>query len=260
MFGSARPSVLAGVRYFAKRAEIKAPIQLHGVSGQYAHALFGFASTEDALEIVEKDLSTFKTALDTVPHFADILQSPVIANSQRDPVIREALEKAGAHKVTKSFMRVVTEGGRTPILAGIIDGYSRLMRAHRKEVDAVLSSAEVPTLHLMLFVSCILFTETDCRSFPPPKFRSGPKPLRKSTPLQAAQSRSQPRFCLFSDCQLDPTLMKGVAFEMNNEYYDFSAKPIDTLIRKEWSDAISAYFDNKLREIENYEKTFDTAH
>lgn len=146
MFRAARPSVLSGVRHFAKRAEIPAPLQLHGLSGQYAHALFGMASTEDALDAVEKDLATLKTAWDTVPHFAEILKSPVIPSSQREPIIQEALDKTGAHKITKSFMKVVSEGRRTGILDGIINGYGRLLKAHRKEVEAVLSSAAVSSL------------------------------------------------------------------------------------------------------------------
>lgn len=58
---------------------------------------------------------------------------------------------------------------------------------------------------------------------------------------------------------MDPTLLRGVAFELNNEYYDFSVKPIDTLIRKEWTEAISAYFDAKQRELDEYAKSYDRA-
>jgi len=221
-------SDLSDCSFALKRAEVKAPIQLWGTSGQYAHAVFGLASQEEALEIVEKDFNALSTSWKQIPNFELIMESPVVSNSQRTPLLTEALEKAGAHKITKSFFKVVTDSGRTALIESIMNDYKKLMSAHRREVHAVINSAE---------------------PLSPADLQKWTETVKK----EYAPAGSQ----VTVSTKVDTTLLKGVAFQLGNEYYDFSAKPINDLIRKEWSAAIDGFFDDKIREAELYEKSLD---
>ena len=42
---------------------LQAPIQVFGIEGRYAHALFAAASKEKKLDVVEKDLQAFEVRL-----------------------------------------------------------------------------------------------------------------------------------------------------------------------------------------------------
>ena len=57
---------------------MRAPVQVFGIEGRYATALYSAASKQKALDAVEKDLTTFVDVLKKDGRLADFLYDPSI--------------------------------------------------------------------------------------------------------------------------------------------------------------------------------------
>ncbi|ORY57981.1 hypothetical protein BCR35DRAFT_335221 [Leucosporidium creatinivorum] len=85
------------------------PIQLNGLSGKYAGALFTAAAKKDAaaLKKVESDLLAVKAAIKAEPSIQDFLANPVLSSSDKssgiDALLSKASPKSAASDLTKNF-------------------------------------------------------------------------------------------------------------------------------------------------------------
>ncbi|CAH8574865.1 unnamed protein product [Heterobilharzia americana] len=84
------------------------PIQVSGIEGRYATALYSAASKKNALDNIEKDLQLIKSTLD------------------KDLKVNE---------VTKNLFAVLAENGRLSKMSIVIDKFGQMMAAHRGEVS-----------------------------------------------------------------------------------------------------------------------------
>ncbi|KAI9612242.1 hypothetical protein KEM48_004258 [Puccinia striiformis f. sp. tritici PST-130] len=104
-------------RGYATAASKQPPIQLQGLSGKYASALYSAAIKKDekTLSTVEKDLSSIQRVLSskdgsTIKQF---LHNPTLQASDRKKGLSDMMNKLGQPtELTKNFFDVLGENGR----------------------------------------------------------------------------------------------------------------------------------------------------
>ena len=115
------------VRCFA--ASTKPAIQLFGVSGRYATALYQVAAEKGALADVEAELTGIAALRDSSPQFANFMDDPTLSVSQRTDTMDAIMAKGGYSETTAKFFGVVIENRRLPDLAKITDDFLKLTAA-----------------------------------------------------------------------------------------------------------------------------------
>ncbi|KAK4051373.1 ATP synthase F0 subcomplex subunit OSCP atp5 [Microbotryomycetes sp. JL201] len=121
------------------------PIQLNGLSGKYAGALFTAAAKKDALKAVESDLKALHSAIKADAKVQEFLANPVLTSADRSKGIEELLKKAGSKgassELTKNLFEVLAENGRLYQTDKTIEDFLEIMSAHRGEVKVTITTA-----------------------------------------------------------------------------------------------------------------------
>jgi len=130
-------SVSASVNKLAK-----APIQLFGIDGRYATALYSAATKEKQLDAVEKDLKDISQLYKKKGKVTDYLISPSFKRTEKKELLTSTLAKTKASKLTGNFLGLLAENGRLNKLEGIITAFATLMSAHRGEVICHVTTAK----------------------------------------------------------------------------------------------------------------------
>ena len=120
------------VRCFA--ASTKPAIQLFGVSGRYATALYQVAAEKGALADVEAELTGIAALRDSSPQFANFMDDPTLSVSQRTDTMDAIMAKGGYSETTAKFFGVVIENRRLPDLAKITDDFLKLTAAGKSSL------------------------------------------------------------------------------------------------------------------------------
>jgi len=113
---------------------VKPPIQVFGLEGRYATALFSAASKQKALDAVEKDLISFQSLLKTNATLVDFIKNPTIKRKDKVETFKAIGTKGKINPATENLLTLLAENGRLPKLNGIINLYKLLMAANRGEV------------------------------------------------------------------------------------------------------------------------------
>lgn len=121
---------------------VKAPIQLFGLEGRYAHAIYSAASKQNKLDAVDKDFQGLKSLFVTEKKLAEILKTPTLSKEQKKNAVNELAIKRNATEVTVNTLTLLAENGRLGRLLGIVNAFGKLMSAHKGEVNAVITTAK----------------------------------------------------------------------------------------------------------------------
>ncbi len=117
------------------------PIDVSGLPGRYANALFELADEQDALDGVRGDLISLRTMIRGAPDLARVLTSPVIGRDEQAAAIDAVMERAGIGDLTRRFVNVVARNRRLFALPGMIEVYRALLAERRGEMTAEVTSA-----------------------------------------------------------------------------------------------------------------------
>merc|ERR1712008_597415 len=109
------------------RQLVQPPIQVYGIEGRYATALYSAATKKKALDTVEKDLKTFQATLKKDSRLADFLA---------DPSIKKSLKADG-------LAGALAENGRFNLAESVAAAFATIMAAHRGEVVCEITTAKV---------------------------------------------------------------------------------------------------------------------
>ncbi|XP_055072212.1 ATP synthase subunit O, mitochondrial [Misgurnus anguillicaudatus] len=120
---------------------IKSPIQVYGVEGRYATALFSAASKQKNLDKVEQELGTVSRLIKD-PLLASIVLNPHIKRSVKQKTFIDALTKAKLSPITINLISVLSENGRLTLTPDVIVAFSKMMSAHRGEVTCSVTTAQ----------------------------------------------------------------------------------------------------------------------
>ncbi|CAB0028755.1 unnamed protein product [Trichogramma brassicae] len=115
-------------------------LQVFGLEGRYAMALFSAASKQKSLDVVEKDLVKFQGLLKTDKKLAEFIKDPTI---QRKTKV-EAFKKVGGsfNPATANLLCLLAENGRLANINTIINHFKLIMSAQRGEVVCEVITAK----------------------------------------------------------------------------------------------------------------------
>eukprot|EP00118_Oscarella_pearsei_P024971 m.307230 g.307230 ORF g.307230 m.307230 type:complete len:215 (+) comp42037_c0_seq1:37-681(+) len=174
------------------RDVVKAPIQVFGIEGRYAHAAYSAASRNKKLDAVEKELQNVKTLIGSHPDISAYLSNPVIKKTNKKVTLEELLKADKYSSITVNLFGCLAENNRLSRALGVIGAYEKLMRAHRGEVECTVTSAKALTAENM-------------------------KSLQQS--LKGFIEKGQ---TLKMDTQMDPSLIGGMIVEIGDKRIDLS--------------------------------------
>ncbi|KDO33474.1 ATP synthase F1 [Saprolegnia parasitica CBS 223.65] len=174
-------------------AKMHAPkLSLFGLHAKYANALYSVASKQNVLEAVEGELKTIHEEIAKNPTFAEFLKDPTIARGEKKADIAKVMDAAKFSKPVSGLFTVLAENGRLGDAKHVIAAYNRLMRAHRGEVQAKITSAD---------------------------------PLTKEQLAQvqtALKARIQKGETLLLETVVDPTILGGLKVQIADLFIDLS--------------------------------------
>ena len=119
---------------------VKPPVQVFGLEGRYATALFSAASKQKSLDAVEKDLVKFQGQMKTDLKLAEFIKDPSIKRKLK----AEAFKKIGTNlnPATANLLSLLAENGRLGKLNQVINAFKLIMAANRGEVVCEVITAK----------------------------------------------------------------------------------------------------------------------
>ncbi|XP_060588719.1 ATP synthase subunit O, mitochondrial-like [Ruditapes philippinarum] len=118
------------------------PLKLYGIEGRYASALFSAATKQNKLDVVDKEINSFKALMAKENAVREFIYDP---SQQRQTKMAAMIKLAQSQKysdITSNFLGVMAENGRLPKTKGIISAFHMLMRAHRGEIVCSVTTAK----------------------------------------------------------------------------------------------------------------------
>ena len=117
-------------------------MQVFGVEGRYATALYSAATKLKQLEAVEKDLNSIQKAIRSNPKIRDTIASPIIARKEMAAALKGAATSTKMAAATSNLLEVMCENGRLKRLDGVCSAFQTIMAAHRGEVVCEVITAK----------------------------------------------------------------------------------------------------------------------
>nr|CAI5819119.1 unnamed protein product [Callosobruchus analis]CAI5864817.1 unnamed protein product [Callosobruchus analis] len=121
---------------------VKPPIQLFGVEGRYATALYSAATKQKTLDNVEKDLIKFQTSMRSDAKLKNFIENPTIKRSVKADALKAAAQKISLKPESVNLLMLLAENGRLEKLDGVINAFRTLMSAHRGEITCEVVTAK----------------------------------------------------------------------------------------------------------------------
>nr|CAD7255819.1 unnamed protein product [Timema shepardi] len=118
------------------------PIQLFGVEGRYACALYSAASKLKQLDVVEKDLIKFQGILKTDLRLQEFIRNPILKRSLKVTAVKEIAAKVPLSVPSTNLLALLAENGRLKAVNTIINSFKTIMAAHRGEVVCEVTTAK----------------------------------------------------------------------------------------------------------------------
>ncbi|KAK2904046.1 ATP synthase subunit O, mitochondrial [Channa argus] len=120
---------------------VKPPIQVYGVEGRYATALFSAASKQNKLDQVEQELGKVSTLIKD-PKLSSIVLNPCVKRSIKQKIFHDALAKAKLSPITVNLINVLAENGRLTLTGDVITAFGKMISAHRGEVICSVTTTQ----------------------------------------------------------------------------------------------------------------------
>ncbi|XP_047530940.1 ATP synthase subunit O, mitochondrial [Vanessa atalanta] len=121
---------------------VKPPVQVFGLEGRYASALYSAASKKKTLDTVEKELKQFQEAIKADAKLKEFLMNPTIKRSLKVEAFKHLSSKTSMSPTTGNLMGLMAENGRLKNLEGVINAFKIMMSAHRGEVNCEVITAK----------------------------------------------------------------------------------------------------------------------
>lgn len=121
---------------------VKPPIQVFGIEGRYACALFSAASKQKCLDVVEKDLLNFQGQYKTDEKLRDFILNPSMKRSLKAAALKDVSAKVKFCPATGFLLETLAENGRLNKLDAVINAYKLIMAANRGEVVCEVTTAK----------------------------------------------------------------------------------------------------------------------
>ncbi|KAH8420755.1 hypothetical protein KR222_004207 [Zaprionus bogoriensis] len=126
----------------AAQQTVKPPVQVFGLEGRYATALYSAASKLSQLDQVEKDLTALQATIKGDKKLREYVTSPIINKKVMSTALKEAAEKLRFAPATANLLGLLADNGRLKKLDTVINAYKTIMAAHRGEVVCEVVTAK----------------------------------------------------------------------------------------------------------------------
>ncbi|KAM3958927.1 LOW QUALITY PROTEIN: ATP synthase subunit O, mitochondrial [Aphomia sociella] len=120
---------------------VKSPVQVFGLEGRYASALYSAGSKTKTLDAVEKELTSFQKGLTDAPLKAFII-NPTLKRSLKVNALKAIATKINLSPTTSNLLGLLAENGRLGKLDTVINAFKIIMAAHRGEVTCEVITAK----------------------------------------------------------------------------------------------------------------------
>jgi len=120
----------------------KTPIQVFGLDGRYATALYSAAVKKSSLENTEKELKQIQSLFNEDKKFRAFVLDPTIKRPHKKAALQQILKVLGCSEVSLNFFAVVADNGRLAKIESIFKTFEKLMSAHRGEVVCEVITAK----------------------------------------------------------------------------------------------------------------------
>ncbi|XP_066984402.1 ATP synthase subunit O, mitochondrial [Macrobrachium rosenbergii] len=171
---------------------VQPPVQVFGLEGRYATALYSAAKKKNALDAVDKDFKELSTLLKTDGQLKEFLLNPLLSKELKKQAVESVLAKKKASPLTVNLFGALAENGRLTNVEGIIGAFGIIMAAVRGEVICEVTTAKP------LDAAMTKELEASLKAF-----------LKKGESLQLTQ-------------KVDPTILGGMIVSVGDKYIDMS--------------------------------------
>lgn len=171
---------------------VKPPVQIFGIDGRYATALYSAASKQKNLESVEKDLLKVQKESQSDKEFKEFLLNPSIKRQLKSETLKAIAKKISLNDQSSNLLQLLAENGRLKHLNGVINAFKTIMSAHRGEVTCEVTTAR----------------ELDA--------------AQKSKLEGVLKSFVKPNESIFLTTKVDPSIVGGIVVSIADKYVDMS--------------------------------------
>jgi F-type H+-transporting ATPase subunit O len=132
------------VRGFASAASnsVKPPVQLFGLDGSYASALYTASVKNSSIETTEKSLGALKNLIEKDQKLNTVVENPSLSTEDKKQLVKTITESANVDQTTGNFLNVLAENNRLGLIGSVIKQFETLSNAHHGLVEATVTSAD----------------------------------------------------------------------------------------------------------------------
>lgn len=127
-------------RGYAAEVDVKLPLELYGLEGTYASALYTAAAKEKALPQTASAVGKLRDLLASDKKARIILADPSLSTEDKKTVISTITEAVGGGKVFKGFLETLAENNRLSLIDDVVVNYFKLQNAGEGLVEATVTS------------------------------------------------------------------------------------------------------------------------
>ncbi|AET38691.1 F1F0 ATP synthase subunit 5 Ecym_3192 [Eremothecium cymbalariae DBVPG len=124
------------------KAGIKPPIQLFGLDGTYASALFTAASKTTSIESASKSLEALSSTVAKDSKLQTVLSNPALSSEDRTVVVGTLINTIPLDVSVQNLVKVLAENNRLSLLQDIGIQFGKLTDAHNGLMQAVVTTAQ----------------------------------------------------------------------------------------------------------------------
>lgn len=121
---------------------VKAPIQLFGVDGTYANALYTASIKDSSVGASFEGLSKIANLIKEDEKVNEFLTNPALSKDDRKTVIDTLSQNLKLDNTVTNFLTVLSENNRLGEFGSIYKNFGLLYDAHQGVVDATITSAK----------------------------------------------------------------------------------------------------------------------
>ncbi|KAL2728219.1 hypothetical protein V1477_017495 [Vespula maculifrons] len=130
------------VRSFSSQQLVKPPVQLFGLEGRYATALFSAGSKQKTLDTIEQDLDKLQGLLKTDAKLAEFVNDPTIKRKNKAEALKAIGSKITLNPATSNLLMLLAENGRLNKFNQVFNSFKIIMAANRGEVVCEVITAK----------------------------------------------------------------------------------------------------------------------
>ncbi|BFZ64528.1 ATP synthase F0 subcomplex subunit OSCP atp5 [Saitoella coloradoensis] len=129
------------VRGYAAAKNVQPPVQLFGVSGTYASALYTAAAKTTSVDSADKALSALKGLVTKDAKLNAIISNPSLSVEDKKTITQTLVKSVSADASVKNLLEVMAENNRLGLLAEVAEQFQTLIRAGKGEIEVTITSA-----------------------------------------------------------------------------------------------------------------------